>query len=84
MPGISSCIFSATGQSEVSGLGTPFGRPRCDSTIDLGSRPRKARDGRAARARARRVGDDAVLDRHVEVDADEHALARDVDARRWS
>ena len=35
VPGISSCIFLATGRSDVSAETVPLGRPRCDSTITL-------------------------------------------------
>ncbi len=79
VPGISSCIFSATGRNEVSAEIVPLGRPRWDSTIDLGAFPRKSGDGRQHARDAGRVGDGAVFDRHVEVDADQHALALHVD-----
>ena len=37
-------------------------------------------DGRQHALDPGRVGDDAVLDRHVEIDADEHAFAPHIDA----
>ena len=37
-------------------------------------------DGRQRRTNARVVGHDAVFDGHVEIDAHQHALARDVNA----
>ena len=65
--------------SENSGLGSPFGRPRCDAQDHRRARVEQVLDRRQRRADARVVGDRAVLDRHVEVDAHEHALARDVE-----
>ena len=79
VPGISSCIFLATGRNEVSAEIVPLGRPKCDSTITLApSRASLAMVGKHARD-AGRVGDDAAFDRHVEIDADEHALAMHID-----
>ncbi len=46
---------------------------------DLGPFPRKFGDGRQDARDAGRVGDGAAFDRHVEVDADEHALAMHID-----
>ena len=56
----------------------PFGRPKCASRMTLPPLPADLGDGRRDALDAGRVGDLAVLHRHVEIDAHEHALARDV------
>ena len=72
---------SATGRSENSGFGLPFGRPRCDARITVAPLSSSVPDRRQRRPDARVVADHAVLDRHVEVDADEHPLALRVEIR---
>ena len=56
----------------------PFGRPKCDEQDDLAALVGDFRDGRRDALDARGVGDLAVLHRHVEIDAHEHALAGQV------
>ncbi len=62
------------------GSGLPFGRPRCEATITR----RAVRDGPLDRRQRRldpgRVGDRAVLQRDVEVGANERALAGEIEA----
>src|SRR3954466_11104749 len=48
----SSDNLAATGRSEYSGFGLPFGRPRCDATITVAPRPGACRSvGSEARTR---------------------------------
>ena len=69
----------ATGFRLYSGATLPFGRPRCDARIDRRALVEGVRDGRQRRADARVVADRAVLDRHVEIDADEDLLAPQIE-----
>ena len=69
---------AATGASEGR-VGPPLGRPRWLARITLAPRLAQVLDRRQRRADARVVGDRAVLERDVEVDADEHAPAVDLD-----
>ena len=71
----------ATGASESAALNRPsLGRPRCEVTITAPPRDERVADRRHRRADARVVGDRAcVVLRHVQVGADEDALAGDVD-----
>ena len=56
-----------------------FGRPRCEQTrTSAAPRSSKQLQRRQRRADAGVVGDPAVLERHVQVGADEDGLARDV------
>ena len=54
VPGISSCIFRATGRNEVSAEIVPLGRPRCDSTITFA--PSRASLAMVGSTRVMRVG----------------------------
>ena len=76
----SSPSLSATGFRLNCGSGPPFGRPKCEMTITLA--PRSARSCRPGTSRSSRVAsrDLAVLDRHVEVGAHQHALALHIEA----
>ena len=69
---------SAIGSSENSGSGPPFGPAEMGEQDDLGALVGQLGDGRRDALDAGRVGDLAVGDRHVEVDAHQHALAADV------
>ena len=66
----------STGCSDIAVTRLPSGRPKCDSTMTLRALVRKLADRRSPPLDARRVGDRAVLHRHVQVDAHQHALAR--------
>ena len=76
---VSSRRRSATGASERSGSGLPSGRPRCETSISRAPRARSSSIvGSAARMRVSSVTSASVrafVERHVEVDAHEHALA---------
>ena len=65
---------AATGLSEFFGS-RPFGRPKCDSRITLRALVGDFGDGVRHAFDAGAVADHAVLDRHIEVGAHEHALA---------
>ena len=71
-------VASAIGSSENSGAGPSLGRPKWASRMTLAPLPDEFGDGRRDALDAGGVGDLAVGDRHVEVDAHQHALAADV------
>ena len=73
-----SATAAATGRSEFASSGPPFGRPKWASRIDLAALFRQFLDRGGDALDARRVGHAAVLDRHVEVDAQKDAFAGDV------
>ena len=60
------------------GLGPALRPAEMREQDDLGALVGELQDGRRDALDAGRVGDLAVGDRHVEVDADQHALALDV------
>ena len=63
---------------DMSGRFWPLGRPKCDSSSTIAPRSRQLGIvGSSARSRVSSLTD-AVLHRHVEVDADQHALAGQV------
>ena len=69
----------ATGRSRRLSWTLPSGRPRWLARIDPGALAEQGADGGHRGPDARVVGDLAVLERDVEVDAHEDALARGVD-----
>ena len=76
--GTSSASRSATGAIANAGS-APFGRPRWEHTaISAGAALEQQLEGRERRPDARVVRDASVLERDVEVGADEDALAGDV------
>ena len=84
VPASSSPSRSATGASEYFASGFPFGRPRCESSTTRAPRSQRARRcvGSAARMRVSSVTRAVVVERHVEVDAHERALAARASASR--
>ena len=73
---VSSANRVDTGCSEYFSSGFPLGRPRCDSTT--GCAPRSSSSsivGRAARMRVSSVIRPSLVERNVEIDANERALA---------
>ena len=70
---------STRGLSDISGTRLPSGRPKWLSTITLAPLAASSRERRRGALDARGVGHLAVLHRHVEVDAHQHALAGHVD-----
>ena len=68
----------AIGSSENSGVRAALRPAEMGEQDDLGALVGELEDGRRDALDAGRVGDLAVGDRHVEVDADQHALALDV------
>ena len=74
MPSSSPSRFE-TGASDVSGS-CPFGRPRCEHSTIFAPRARSSSIAGQRRADARVVGHLAALERHVEVGAHEHRVAR--------
>ena len=74
-PPSASASGAASGFSESAGSGLPLGRPKCDITTTSGAALGAARDGRREPLDAGRVGDRAVLHRHVEIGAQQHAFA---------
>ena len=79
--GSSSRRCSRTGSIGNAGSSV-FGRPRCEQTRISAASRRAAAERRQRRADARVVGDPAVLERHVEVGADEDDLAPPTSASR--
>ncbi len=59
--------------------GLALGTAEVRAEDDLGLVAERVLDGGERLADARVVGDDAVFERHVEVDADEHALVGEVE-----
>ena len=57
-----------------------LGAPEMGQNHDPTSLARNLSDGRQDAGQSGRVGNDPVLDRHVEVDADQHALALNIDS----
>ncbi len=72
---------AATGLSEYLGIGLAFRSPEMRRQDDRGALVERVLDRRQRRADARVVGNRAVLDRHVEVHADEDALAGEIEIR---
>ena len=66
------------GPGEYAGSGSPLGRPRWAVTTTRAPASAELPDGRHARADPAVVGDRAAVERHVEVGADQDALARQV------
>ena len=69
---------SATGLSEYLSSGAPLGRPRCAITTTRAPAAQERLQRRERRAHAAVVRDGGAVERHVEVGADEHALAAQV------
>ena len=67
-----------SGRSEHAGS-PPSGRPKCDITTNSRALGDQLLDGRRQPLDPGRVGDLAVLDRHVEIGAQQHPLAGDVE-----
>ncbi len=74
-PASSSESRSATGRRVYAGSGAPFGRPRWAVTTTRAPRLGELLDGRDARADPTVVGDGGAVEGHVEVRADQDALA---------
>ena len=70
---------ATTGRSDSAGSGLPLGRPKCDITMTAAPLRDQRLDGRRQTLDAGRVADLAVLDRHVEIGAQQHPLAAHVD-----
>ena len=75
---MTSATASATGRSEFASSGPPFGRPKCASRMTLPPLSAISFDRLRDALDPRLVRDPAVFGRDVEVDAKEHALARDI------
>ena len=76
-PGASSASRSRTGSIENDGSGTPFGRPRWLAGDDLRVAPGEPLDRREGGPDPEVVGDLAVVERDVEVGADQDPLPRE-------
>ena len=74
-PGISSPSRRATGSSEYFGSGFPFGPAEVREQHDARAAVEQRVDRRQRGANARVVGDCALVERHVEVDANERPLS---------
>ena len=75
-------VSSASGLTssavDMSGRFCPLGRPKCDSSSTIAPLVAQFGDRRHRGAQPRVVADRAVLHRHVEIDAHQHALAGQV------
>ena len=75
---MTSATAAATGLSELASSGPPLGRPKWARRMTLPPLSAISADRRRDPLDAGRVGHAAVLRRHVEIDAQQHALAGDI------
>ena len=75
---IAAATLSVSRLSDIAGFFAPFGRPKCDSSRTIAPRPASSVTVGAIAASPRRIADLTLGHRHIEVDADEDAFAREV------